>query len=90
MHDKDVGNQWLVVTCSSWIDEWDILCTDDMMVKILFLVWAGVIMSDEVWIKSTRVKRLACLNRNHGMVSKVLHKYSMRCANLYLWENDCP
>ena len=42
----------------------------------------------EVERESTRVKMLACLNRNHGMVSQVLHKCPVSCANLCLWEND--
>ena len=55
------------MTCSGWIDKWDILYTDKMIVKIMILVWAGIIVSDEVWIESIRVKRLARLNKNHDM-----------------------
>ena len=35
------------MTCSGWIDKWDILYTDKMIVKIMILVWAGIIVSDE-------------------------------------------
>ena len=79
----------MATTCFGWIDEWDILCTNEMIVKILIFVWADVIVSDEVWIENTRVKMLACLNGNHGMVSQVLHKCPVSCANLWLWENGC-
>ena len=71
------------MTCSGWIDEWDILYTDEMIMKILIFVWAGIIVSDEVWIESTKVKMLACLNENHGMVNQVLHKCPASCENIW-------
>ena len=45
----------------------------NIVVKILILVWAGIIVNDKVWINHTRVKWLACLTENHGMINWVLH-----------------
>ena len=47
-----------------------------MIVENLIFMRAGIIVSDEVWIESTRVKMLASLNGYHGMVSQALHKMS--------------
>jgi len=49
-------------------------------------------VSEEVWIESTIVKRLACLNGNHGRISQALHKclvtmYKGVCNKNY-WLHD--